>query len=180
MLDNSPYEAKCIIDNINYPDLWDEWVGLAKAKAVPGALDFLNYVDSMGVGIMYVTNRKEHLMEPTMKNLKAVSFPQVEEGNMLMRTDKSSKEQRRQKIFTDYHISLLAGDNIHDFTNAFEGKTLTERSALVNSMKSEFGKRFLVLPNPMYGSWDGVLFENYEKITDQEKYNIRLDHLYSF
>jgi len=180
VLDNSPYEAKCIIDNISYPEMWKEWVELAIAKAVPGALDFLNYVDSMGVGIMYVTNRKQKFLEATMKNLKNIGFPQIDSGNMFFRTDMSSKHERRNAILKNYHISLLAGDNIHDFTNSFEGKSLIERDALTDSLKSEFGKRFLVLPNPMYGSWDMVLFEGYDELSDVEKYSIRLEKLNSF
>ncbi len=180
VLDNSPYEAKCIIENISYPESWKEWVELAIAKPIPGALEFLSYVDSLGVAIMYVTNRKQDKLEATMKNLKEKGFPQINESHVFMRADKSSKEERRRKILENYHISLLAGDNIHDFTNAFEGKSLHERSLLADSMKREFGERFLVLPNPMYGSWDGVLFEGYEKLSKEEKYEIRLKQLESF
>ncbi len=180
VLDNSPYEAKCIIENISYPQSWKEWVELAKAKPIPGALDFLNYVDSMGVDIMYVTNRKQDKLEATIKNLKETAFPQIDESHVFMRMDKSSKEERRNKILENYHISLLAGDNMHDFTDAFEGKSQSERSVITDSLKSEFGKRFLVLPNPMYGSWDGVFYEDYKKPSDQEKHEIRLKNLESF
>ena len=38
MLDNSPYEAKCILEKISYPEGWDEWINKATAKPVPGAL----------------------------------------------------------------------------------------------------------------------------------------------
>ena len=48
VLDNSPYEAKCILDAINYPAYWDEWVMKACAKPVPGALEFLQYAASQG------------------------------------------------------------------------------------------------------------------------------------
>jgi len=160
--------------------MWKEWVEMAIAKPVPGALDFLNYVDSMGVGIMYVTNRKQKYQEVTMRNLENMGFPQVDSSHMFFRTDKSSKEERRNAILEDYHISLLAGDNIHDFTDAFEGKSLNERSTITDDLKSEFGKKFLVFPNPMYGSWDGVLFKNSKKPSNQEKYNIRLKQLESF
>lgn len=180
MLDNSPYEAKCIIENISYPEMWKEWVELAIAKAVPGALGFLNYVNSRGVSIMYVTNRKQKYQEVTMRNLENMGFPQIDSSHMFFRTDKSSKEERRNAILEDYHISLLAGDNLHDFTNAFEGKSINERSAISDSLKSEFGNQFLVLPNPMYGSWDGVLFDGNEKLSDEEKYKVRLEHLNSF
>ena len=180
LLDNNPYEARCIIDQITYPELWKEWVELAKAKPIPGAVDFLNYVNDRGVAIMYVTNRKEKFRDATLKNLENAGFPQVEESHLFMRTDKISKEERRLKILQNYHISLLAGDNIRDFTNIFDGKSISERLLLADSLKLEFGRRFLVLPNPIYGSWESALFENYENPSEREKSKIRLEHLESF
>ena len=36
VLDNSPYEAKCILDAINYPAFWDEWVMKASCQTSAG------------------------------------------------------------------------------------------------------------------------------------------------
>lgn len=180
MLDNSPYEAKCILENISYPEQWDEWIRSAQAKAIPGALRFARFADSLGYTIFYVTNRKARYLEATMQNLTDERFPQVTDDNMFLRTDESSKEKRREKILENYHISLLVGDNVHDFTNAFENKNVPERSEIADSLSNEFGKRFIVLPNPMYGSWDPVLFEENKDLSKQEKDLIRRKYLEGF
>lgn len=181
LLDNTPYEAKCIIDNISYPELWKEWLESSQCSAIPGALDFLNYADSSGVKIMYVTNRREKFHDATIRNLDNAGFPQVKSEQLFMRTgDRNSKEERRKRISENYHICLLIGDNIHDFTDVFEGKSIVEKLTLSDSLKQEFGRRFLILPNPIYGSWDAALFEGQENISDQDKYNIRLKNLKSF
>jgi 5'-nucleotidase (lipoprotein e(P4) family) len=180
MLDNSPYEAKCINENTSYPEFWHEWINQANAKAVPGALDFVYHADSLGYSIFYVTNRKVKYLDQTIRNLRERGFPQVDESHLMMRTDESSKESRRQKILENYHISLLVGDNIHDFTNLFEGKSISQRSEITDSLKQEFGKRFIVLPNAMYGSWDPVLFLEDKDLTKEKKDLIRLENLKGF
>ena len=55
VLDNSPYEAQCIIERFSYPERWDEWCELSRAEACPGAIDFLSYAVSAGYEIFYVT-----------------------------------------------------------------------------------------------------------------------------
>ncbi len=75
VLDNSPYQAECILENFNYPVRWDEWCNKASADAIPGALDFLLYARSNGVSVFYITNRKEHLKQVTIQNLVNLGFP---------------------------------------------------------------------------------------------------------
>jgi predicted secreted acid phosphatase len=35
----------------------------------------------------------------------------------------------------------------------FEDRTVNFGYAAVDSLRTEFGKRFIVLPNPIYGDW---------------------------
>ena len=83
-------------------------------------------------------------------------------------------------MLKDYHIALLFGDNLADFTNDFECKTTAERASKADSMKNEFGKRFIVLPNAMYGDWEMALYDNNFKMSDQEKSEKRKSNLISF
>jgi 5'-nucleotidase (lipoprotein e(P4) family) len=161
VLDNSPYEAKCILDAIQYPAYWDEWVELAKAEPVPGALEFLQYAGSKGIEVYYITNRREKHREATLKNLKKIGFPFAENEFLLMRTDESGKKSRRDKVSETRQIIMLIGDNLNDFSENFEEQLISERFALTDSLKSEFGTRFIVLPNAMYGDWEGAVL-NYE------------------
>ena len=169
VLDNSPYEAQCIIENINYPQRWDEWCNKASAGAVPGALDFLNYARANGVSVFYVTNRKQHLKDVTIKNLIELGFPQVDDEHVMMRTDADSKEPRRMILSDRFHISLLFGDNLNDFSDVFENSSNEIRSLQVDKYKTEFGKRFILLPNSMYGEWETNLYKANVKLNDSIK-----------
>ena len=68
-----------------------------------------------------------------------------------------SKEQRRQEIAKKYEIILLIGDTLLDLHTDFDGKSMEERSKMVDQHRQDFGKRFIVLPNPMYGDWENIL-----------------------
>ncbi|MCC7442425.1 MAG: 5'-nucleotidase, lipoprotein e(P4) family [Bdellovibrionales bacterium] len=171
VLDNSPYEARLVEKNINYPTGWRDWIDEASAIPIPGALEFLKYAHSKGVRVFYVTNRKEEEKEGTRKNLIAAGFPDVSNETLLMRVDpkSSSKEPRRMAIAKNHRISLLVGDNLNDFADVFEKKNIADRMAAVDKLQAEFGKRFIVIPNPMYGDWEAAVFNYDWKGTDAQR-----------
>jgi len=181
VLDNSPFQAKAIEIYEGYPVGWDDWCNLAQAEPVPGAVEFLNYAVDNGVDVFYITNRKDFLMDGTWKNLKAKGFPQVETTDHLyLRADESSKEPRRQKIAETHEIVLLMGDNLNDLAEVFEGKSTADRAAAVDQLKDEFGQRFIVLPNPMYGAWEGAVYQYNWNLTNPEKAQKRKAALTSY
>ncbi len=173
ILDNSPYNAKQILSNEMYPTGWREWVELAKAEAIPGAVEFLNYAESKGVHVFYVSNRKLEEQPATMKNLRAKGFPKVIEERFLFQDKESSKESRRQKIAEKYNIILLMGDNLNDFSDAFEQKSVTDRFVATDRFKEEWGKKFIVLPNPFYGDWEGAIYDYNFRRSDEERDKLR-------
>lgn len=180
VLDNSPFQAKCVLGGTSYPVNWDEWCKLASAKAIPGAVDFLNYAKLNGLDIYYVTNRKAHLKDVTLKNLQAMGFPQADTEHVIMRTTIDSKEPRRLELLKKYHISVYFGDNLNDFSDVFEKKSPDLRAAEVDKAKEMFGKRFILLPNAMYGDWELALYGFDQKQPDSVKFAIRRNALESF
>lgn len=179
-LDNSPYEAKCILENISYPEQWDKWVNSAAAMPLPGSLGFFNIANRNGVEIFYITNRREKYRESTLINLQRFNFPYADNEHLLMRTDESSKESRRKSIFDEYRVIMLLGDNIEDFHAGFEGKSNEERKEQVDKLKNNFGRRFIVFPNAMYGSWENNIYEGKTELSSEEKAGMRYDALKSF
>ena len=153
ILNNSPYEAKMMLDKSGYSsESWTEWCKLEKAQAVPGAVEFLNYADSLGFNIFYITNRKKKFVEKsTIENVRKMGFPQVTEDHFLLRDGERNKERRRKAVSENYEIVLLAGDNLGDFYE--DSGIFSEREKLMISNKDDFGSRFIVLPNAMYGEW---------------------------
>ncbi len=173
ILDNSPFEAKMITKNAKYPEDWHTWTSMAKAKALPGAVEFLNYAASKGVEAFYVTNRSELAAEATIKNLIEQSFPMADNLHLLPKKDESSKEKRRLKIMEEYRIVLLAGDNLGDFDAVFDRTSAETRNAKTTELRNEFGKRFIVLPNTMYGNWEKAMYDVYKTDTNKTKSEIR-------
>jgi 5'-nucleotidase (lipoprotein e(P4) family) len=182
ILDNSRYEGMILQKRLNYPTEWTAWINRSEAEAMPGAVEFLNYARSRGVRVFYVTNRKEIEKEGTARNLKKLGFPEVNDQTLLVRTDKAtdSKEARRQAISANYRVVLLMGDDLNDFAAAFEdSKTVESRTAAADRFKEEFGKRFIMLPNPMYGSWEQSIYE-YQHLSESEKAEVRKKLLKSY
>ena len=164
LLDNSPHQALSIVTDSAYPYMWNEWCNLEKAKAVPGAVEFLQYADELGFNIFYVSNRKDkYVQTSTMNNLKNVGFPQVDESHILLKLelsdenpDPSNKQMRRDLITANgFEIVLLIGDNLGDFYT--DEQDHVARSEQLESMKEEFGRKFIILPNAMYGNWANSL-----------------------
>ena len=173
ILDNSRHEAWQIKNHRNYnAQAWTEWCNRAVADAVPGAVEFLRYANSRGVRVFYITNRKDIEKEGTARNLKRLGFPEVTDETLLIRTDPdtSSKEPRRLMVGKKYHIVLLMGDDLNDFAEVFEkSKSAATRIEAAEQNKDQFGRRFILLPNPMYGHWEDVIDADMQGLTEQQK-----------
>lgn len=179
ILNNSPLLAKLILEGKGYSsENWEKWINFASAKALPGGVEFLNWANSQGVEVFYITNRKVKFFDSTYKNLKEVGYP-IKKENLLMRTTKRSKDSRRAHVSKKYHIVLLMGDQLGDFSEIFDRKSLTTMAILVDSKKNSFGKKFIVLPNPLYGAWIWGLYNNNRSILPAERQKAWINHLYS-
>lgn len=169
VLDNSPSQAYGIKNGaaFNLKD-WYAWGEMRKAKAVPGSVEFLNYAVSKGVKIFYISNRDEVQKAATIENLTKVGFNDISADNVLLRDKESGKDSRRAVVAAKYRIVLLAGDNLDDFSSAFERKSVADRFAEVDKVKDQWGKKFIVLPNSMYGTWENAIYE-YGRLTEAQK-----------
>lgn len=178
VIDNSDYEAFLIGKDFGYSSkTWAPWMAAAKAKGMLGAKEFLNYAKDKGVELFYVTNRKMVGYEGTEKNLKALGFPFVDKKHLLLRTDTSNKQPRRDIVAKDYEIAFLMGDNLNDFLSVFAKKSVADRFAETDKLKDQWGKKFIVLPNPMYGEWEGSIYKGNWGASAVKKDKMRKDHL---
>ena len=182
VLDNSPYQAMTVKTRTAYESKsWLAWCEKAQAAAIPGAVEFLRYAHSRRVRVFYVTNRRESEKQCTAQNLKKVGFPDVSDETVLVRTDVSSKQPRRDGIARRHRVVLLMGDNLNDFAEIFEtSKTIDSRLAATQQNKSNFGTRFIVLPNVMYGAWEEAIYGDASKLTEEQKAEKRRNTLKDF
>jgi acid phosphatase len=158
-IDNSPNEVRAIkLGKTFDTDSWKKWVSESAAQAVPGATEFLAYAKSRGVTPFYITNRDADEKPGTRRNLEMLGFPlSTDPDNLLVRGEKpewtSDKTSRRAYVAASYRVLLLLGDDLNDFAPARD-KTIAERDAIVADHASWWGSRWIMIPNPMYGSWE--------------------------
>ena len=144
VLDNSFSGAYEIKNNIPWDqESFDRWVALKKAELVPGAKEFIDYAISKRVEVIFISNRKESQKEDTLENFKRVGL--------------TAKKENLYEVLKKYHVALYFGDNLGDFAKDWDSKTSESRRALVDARKEDFGDKFIVLPNPLYGDWEKSL-----------------------
>ena len=170
ILETTTYSARLIRENtVHNEEIWSRWYEGVGARPVPGALEFCAYARENGVAVFYVTNNKEYMKEVVRRNLRAAGFPLDDQREILLtRTDVSDKGPRRAAIVKEFRILLLIGDNANDFASDFFGPTTAERANLASQYASYWGTKWIVLPNPMYGSWEAAVFD-YHFPDDQEE-----------
>jgi 5'-nucleotidase (lipoprotein e(P4) family) len=149
VLDNSQHEKEEAGKAFD-ATAWAAWVARRESGAVPGARDFLRRIRELGGRIAIVTNRTVQECPDTQENFRALDLPW---DLMLCKADRSEKEPRFEEVAkggpAPLEVLLWVGDNIQDFPGL--------RQALRDGPEdgfAEFGRRYFVLPNPMYGSWE--------------------------
>jgi len=179
VLDNSPYEAELIQSGRQYSSsTWDAWCKKAAAEAIPGALEFCRSDDKQGVTVFYITNRRDSLKDVTRNNLQKLGFPLKENvETVLARLESSDKGVRREMVSENYRILLLIGDNLGDFASGFTNGSMQVRDSLLTENRDYLGTKWISLANPVYGDWEGALFEYNYGLSDEEKLNIKMNLL---
>lgn len=156
VLNNSMYQLERAKQGLAFSaDSWNAWVKRREATPLPGAAAFLNRVRALGGKIAIVTNRLQSECEDT----RAVfdTYKLVFDA-MLCRPDgtPSDKNPRFEAVAngsttassTALDIVAFVGDNILDFPKMAQAARRVGAPAF-----TEFGVRFFLVPNPMYGSW---------------------------
>jgi acid phosphatase len=181
VLDNSAHQARAILGGFSYPAGWLEWGNEASAPAVAGVKDFLNYADSKGVTVFYVTNRVSELRKATIENIIKLGLPFDESANPLMMKGEngwgSEKTSRRTLIAEKYRIILMAGDQITDFISLEESSvSMDARLQLSSKYEEMWGEKWFMITNPMYGKWEGAIYNNIFP-SKKERERLRLQSL---
>lgn len=152
VLDNSEYERRLADSGRKYdPESWHAWVLEEAASVLPGAKEFITRVRELNGRIVLVTNREQSECPATEANLHRVG---IEFDLILCDEDGTGDKNPRFQAVADgtkgvepLNVVLWVGDNIKDFP------ALSQKSP---GDLSDFGIRYFVLPNPMYGSWQSV------------------------
>jgi 5'-nucleotidase (lipoprotein e(P4) family) len=168
VLDNSPYQARLVVNGLEYDEVtWDQWVAEKKARPVPGVLEFARAAEAKGVTVLYLSNRAVHLKEATLANLRAAGLPVKDDSVFLglgthvegCEQNGSEKLCRRRLAGREYRVLMQFGDQLGDFVE-ITANTPEARAALLDEYDDWFGERWWMLANPTYGSWEPAVFNN--------------------
>ncbi len=163
VLFNAKYNATGVIREQEYPKEFYEWIASGDATLIPGAGEFLEYLDKEGYSIFYVTNRRDNSTDITLQQIVDLELPQADNNHLLMRDSDDTKQQRRDKVSEDYVVILFIGDNCVDFLGDYYNESIDERKNITDSLRTEWGRKFIILPNPMHGSWKKALYHGLDK-----------------
>jgi 5'-nucleotidase (lipoprotein e(P4) family) len=96
----------------------------------------------------------------------------VDDRHLLLQKAHEGKEPNRQSVAQQYHVVLLMGDNLDDFSDIFDRYDIKDRFDITDANRDQFGRRFIVLPNPMYGDWETTIYSR-QKLTEAQKAAVR-------
>jgi 5'-nucleotidase (lipoprotein e(P4) family) len=153
---NAAYEQERALLGLGYSwQSWRRWVQRREATALPGVAAFLARVRELGGRAVIVTNRSATECPDTIANVSALGL--AVDLIMCKRGSQSEKEARWGLIESGrastslpaMRIVMYVGDNIQDFPDLTQAIRTEDDAAF-----GDFGDHFVMIPNPMYGSWE--------------------------
>jgi 5'-nucleotidase (lipoprotein e(P4) family) len=178
ILDNSGYQAWMALRGTSFdPRTWNAYVNTVTSLAIPGALEFARYADAKGVKVFYVSNRTAEEEPATRKNLQKLGFPMGGGVDTMLMTRKqpdwgSAKGTRRAFVAKSYRVLLNVGDNLGDFVDDYRG-TEAERMKVLEQHRERWGREWIVIANPAYGSFESAPFGHDFKLSDGERRRLK-------
>jgi len=162
ILRSDPFQAWLVKSNrpFRVKD-WNDWVRTASAEAIPGALEYAHQAKARGVKVFYVTNRSAEVKAASLANLRRLGFPIENAEDLLTQRERpgwdSDKSSRRALLARSHRIVQIVGDNLNDFTGGAR-RSPEQRQALADRFADYWGSRWILIPNPAYGGWEGALY----------------------
>jgi len=143
---------------------WDRWLPENRTVASPGSLAFLRFCEANDVEVFYVTNRDQgsDTYGIAAANLQAAGFPYVDEQHLTVLRESSNKETVQRGIMEDNEVVVLLGDSLNDFRRKYYSTDVEERLRLMEEDRDQYGRRFVLFPNPTDGHWIRAIFGDSE------------------
>ena len=175
VLDTRDYWRELIDAGIDFFDdaRWDAWVAKNRARSSPGAWEFLTFCESEKVQVFYITSRDqgERTMALALNQLKTAAMPYADAEHVTVIKD-SDKEPRQVAIKQKYDVVVLLGDNLNDFRRYYYVTDRDERLRRMNEDAAQFGRKFILFPNPTDGHWVRAIFGTSEPPATPENRNL--------
>lgn len=185
VLDNSPFQVFVMKNHRSFNEAdWGEWCRKAEARALPGAVHFVELAQRLGIEVFFISNRATDLDTVTIKNLQEQGFKIKDTnhflglGTLVPQCESVGTEKgcRRILVGRTHRVIMQFGDQLGDFMEVLNN-TVNARQTEVKPYLSWIGQRWFVLPNPMYGSWESALIDNNWAQPSEQRRQLKLDAL---
>lgn len=140
---------------------WRRWeqTGTTAVAPIPGAVTALRAIRDAGVTVIFNTNRTAANAAHTQAMIEGAGLGPADHGETLyLQGDVapgSGKDPRRAAIAQRYCVVALAGDQLGDFSDLFNDRSLPvpdrRRAAASTPFASLWGNGWFMLSNPVYG-----------------------------
>ncbi|TWU41266.1 Lipoprotein E precursor [Novipirellula aureliae] len=170
VIDNAGFQTHLFQSGLAYDQrLFDQWEqqGGNEVELIPAAKEFILAARSLGVTVFFISNRNDCFREQTKRTLDRLGIPIKDDRELKLSTTTSDKTERRAEVIQDgFEVLLNIGDNLRDFDELFKTPLLNNDSTIaettaaiehrklaVDQARSQWGRNWIVLPNPAYGEW---------------------------
>ena len=144
VLDNSQYQVELFDKGESFNmESWAKWVLREEANLVPGAKEFIDYIRSIDIQIIFISNRMHERLDATKSNMRKLGILEDDDIFLLRLDKKDTKVIRREEV--------LAG------TNRMKNYGKFDVMAYFGDASGDFpldnSSNYFIFPNPMYGKW---------------------------
>jgi 5'-nucleotidase (lipoprotein e(P4) family) len=140
---------------------WNRWeqTGGGAIRPMPGAVTALRAIRQAGVTVIFNSNRLARFADANQAALNGIGLGPVRHGDTLwLQGDApggSAKDARRALISRHYCVVAMAGDQLGDFSDLFNARTLSvparREAAAAGAFARLWGNGWFMLSNPVYG-----------------------------
>jgi 5'-nucleotidase (lipoprotein e(P4) family) len=185
LLDNSGYQAWMVLNAKTFdPKTWTQFVNSETSTPIEGAVDFAKYAESKGVKVFYISNRTFEEEPATRRVMERHGFPMGGNVDTFLSARKkpdwgSVKGNRRAVVAAEYRVLLNVGDNFGDFHDGYRGSE-AERQKFYMENKDRWGREWIMIANPSYGSFESAPFGHNYKLSPDDQRKAKRDVLKSW
>ncbi len=167
VLDNSAYETYLYDTGQNFTnESFSKFMTnhCDEVRLVPGAKDFIDRAEALGVTVVYITDRPEEIRKPTIETLSlwGIDMKGTDDTDsrlLMAQKGEANKTRRRDVARGKYSVLMVVGDQLGDFTDEFNPRdgTIASRREAVYEARGKWGANWFILPQPVYGQWQKLL-----------------------
>ena len=175
LLDNSRFQAWMVLNDQTFsPPVWTKFVNAQVTEAIPGAVDFAKFAESKGVKVFYISNRTAEEEGFDTQECGAPRFPDGRQRRHIPDDQGSPGMDLGEGLAARLRRQGLsrAAQSRRQFRRFVDSYRTSEeeRLKIFEANKERWGREWIMLANPAYGSIESAPFgHDYKKSADEQR-----------